>query len=51
MITPLIYWQNYIGASINTLITESVVTLLMAVYIWKSEIFKNSGLQRIKNEI
>ena len=48
MILPLIYLGSYVGASINTLITEGLVTILMAVYVWKSEIFKSSSLVRIK---
>lgn len=51
MVFPLIYWGGYIGASINTLIAECLVTILMVLYVWKSEIFMNSSLVRVKNEI
>jgi PST family polysaccharide transporter len=50
MILPLIYWGGYIGASINTLITECLVTILMVLYVWKSEILMNSSLIRVKNK-
>lgn len=36
LIYPLIQWQGATGASINTLITECVVTLLMGFYLWRT---------------
>lgn len=36
MIYPLIQWQGAAGASINTLITECIVTLSMGLYLWKT---------------
>ena len=38
LIYPLIVWQGATGASINTLITECVVTISMAIYIWRTGI-------------
>lgn len=39
MIAPLIHWRGAEGASINTLITESFVTVAMAFYLWKTKFF------------
>ena len=51
MIVPLIHWNGYIGAPVNTLITESMVSILMGVYVWKSKIFINSTKLRKTNEV
>jgi PST family polysaccharide transporter len=39
MIVPFIQWKGAEGASINTFLTESFVTLSMAVYLWKIQFF------------
>jgi len=48
MIGPLVYWRSYIGASMNTLITECLVTLFMSLYIWKSNISIGWNQNRMK---
>jgi len=50
-IVPLIYLKGYIGASINTLTTEILVTLLMSIYLWRTKIFNKQNLNGVKNEI
>ena len=43
MIMPLIHWKGAEGASINTFISESFVTLAMALYLWKTGFFVQSN--------
>jgi O-antigen/teichoic acid export membrane protein len=39
MIVPFIQWKGAEGASINTFLTESFVTLSMAFYLWRIQFF------------
>lgn len=51
MLYPLIYIKGYVGASVNTLITEILVVILMSIYIWKSKILNKRNEMGNKNEI
>lgn len=42
MIVPLVKWQGAAGASINTLLTECLVTLAMGIYLFKQGFFSST---------
>jgi PST family polysaccharide transporter len=42
LIVPFIQWKGVEGASINTFLTESFVTLSMAFYLWRIQFFASS---------
>ena len=50
-LVPFVYMKGYIGASINTLITEILVTLLMSIYLWRIKIFNKPNVTGVRNEI